>query len=434
MSYLITPPVCVSHQVFRAQVPGSKSFTNRALIIAAQRMGETKIRGALQSDDTDRLAKALDSFDGLSVIKIADGYDVFRNKRQLGAPSEPIFINGAGTPARFLIGFAAMAKGETLITGNARLSERPMGDILRAFDGMGIAYRCEAKPDCLPVRVMGSVPNGQTWAVDGGISSQFTSSLLLLAAQQETGRKTRIEISGRLVSRPYVEMTLQMLNQCGIMAKACGEDAFEVVASQPASAVLDIEPDASGMSYMLAAAAVTGTSVHIPGIAEHSAQGDVGFARLLERMGCHLRFEAGGLTLVSSGKLVGIEADMDTMPDTVLTLATVAPFASSPTLITNVANLRVKECDRLKAAATELGRLGVQVEEGPDWIRIHPVSRITPAMIETYDDHRVAMAFSIIGLIHPGVTIHDPGCVAKSFPSYWEEFERFCAHQMAKAA
>ncbi|MGL4727654.1 MAG: 3-phosphoshikimate 1-carboxyvinyltransferase [Bosea sp. (in: a-proteobacteria)] len=440
MNKQVTPLVNRNPNTFEAAVPGSKSFTNRALILAAQRIGETRIEGALHSDDTDRLAAALGSFHGLSVTQTATGYLVRRESERLGAPDQPIFINGAGTPARFLLAFAAAAEGETVVTGNARLSDRPMGDILRSFDAMGIRYACESGVDRLPIRIFGqdvrkpdALPG--RWTVSGEISSQFTSALILLAAQLRPGRETLIDVAGRQVSRPYVEMTLGMLGEAGISARAAGPQSFAVIAGAPQTDILHIEPDASGMSYVLGAAAITGTSVFVPGIPAHSTQGDVGFARLLERMGCTLSMSPAGLLLSSNGRLRGIEADMDTMPDTVLTLAVVAAFAEGRTRITNVANLRVKECDRLSAAAKELGRLGVEVEEGPDWIEIRPEGRaLSPARIHTYDDHRVAMAFSLAGLVSDGVEIEDPDCVGKSFPGFWEELARFSAHHFARAA
>jgi 3-phosphoshikimate 1-carboxyvinyltransferase len=428
-------PLChFNRRSFTTKIPGSKSFTNRALIIAAQRMGESRIQGALHSDDTDRLAAGLNSFHGLSVEKSADGYRVRRTSEQLGAPDAPIYIAGAGTPARFLLGFAAMANGETVVTGNARLNERPMGDILRAFDRIGVRYECTERPDVLPVRIVGSRPSTQEWSVSGAVSSQFTSSLLLLASQQDGKQPIQITVHDRLVSRPYVNMTVQMLREVGVPVDVPALDRFVVSPSSIAADLIEIEPDASGMSYLLGAAAITGTSVTIPGIRQNSAQGDVGFARLLERMGCSLSFDAAGLTLSSSGGLTGIEADMDEMPDTVLTLAVVAAFAQGPTRITNVGNLRVKECDRLHAAAAELGRIGVSVEEGPDYLVIRPGGAFNSAEITTYDDHRVAMAFSLVGLIHSGITIENPACVAKSFPSYWDEFARFQNHHAALAA
>jgi 3-phosphoshikimate 1-carboxyvinyltransferase len=419
---------------FFAKIPGSKSFTNRALIIAAQRLGETTITGALHSDDTDRLAAGLNTFGGLSVERTRDGYRVRRTRERLSAPDEPIYIAGAGTPARFLLGFAAMADGETVVTGNARLNERPMGDILRAFDRMGVRYACTARADLLPIRIYGAKPSTREWSVSGAVSSQFTSSLLLLAAQQGGDQPIHICVHDRLVSRPYVNMTVQMLREVGVPVEIAAPDRFIVSPRSIAADVIEIEPDASGMSYLLGAAAITGTSVTIPGIRGNSAQGDVGFARLLERMGCSLSFDAAGLTLSSNGRLTGIEADMDEMPDTVLTLAVVAAFAEGATRITNVGNLRVKECDRLHAAAAELGRIGVPVEEGSDYVVIRPGGTFKSAEIATYDDHRVAMAFSLVGLIRPGISIENPACVAKSFPDYWDEFARFQNHHAALAA
>jgi 3-phosphoshikimate 1-carboxyvinyltransferase len=436
----VTPLTRRSLDVFQAAVPGSKSLTNRALVLAAQRLGETRIVGGLHSDDTDKLAEALNSFEGLSVARTPEGYTVRRDRARLNSPSRTVFINGAGTPARFLLAFAAAADGETVVTGNKRICERPMGDILQSFDDMGIRYQFEGEPGRLPIRVFGQdIQLGEAlppvWSVSGEVSSQFTSALMLLAAQQRPGQQTLIEVTGRQVSRPYVEMTLGMLEEAGILARAVGSQSFAIVAGAPQVDMLRIEPDASGMSYMLAAAAVTGSSVFVPGISAESRQGDVGFAKLLERMGCALTFSPDGLMLRSHGGLRGIEADMDTMPDTALTLAVVAAFAKGPTRITNIANLRLKECDRISAAATELTRLGVEVGEGPDWIEIRPSGRpLTPASIRTYDDHRVAMAFSIAGLVSAGIKIQDPECVAKSFPTFWEEFARFSAHHMALAA
>lgn len=425
----------VNPDTFVAAIPGSKSFTNRALVLAAQRMGRTRIVGALHADDTDRLAACLDRFGGLKVTKTATGYEVERKAEILRAPQEPLYIAGAGTPARFLLAFASAAEGETVVTGNARLSERPMGDILRAFDGMGVVYECLANPDLLPIRVHGSRPKTGVWHVSGAISSQFTSALLILAAQTGApGNRTEIVVDGHLVSRPYVEMTVQMLREQGIPVECPSPDRFVVTAAQGTRDVIAIEPDASGMSYVLGAAAITGSRVTIPGIGTGSAQGDVGLARLFERMGCTVAFDEAGLHLSSSGRLVGIEADMEEMPDTVLTLAVVAAFAEGPTRITNIANLRVKECDRIHAAAAELARAGVSVEEGPDYLVVTPGAPVVPAQIHTYDDHRVAMAFSLLGLVRDGIVIEDPACVGKSFPGYWDELARFQRHHRRLAA
>jgi len=411
---------------FTARIPGSKSYTNRALVLAAQRPGTTEVAGGLDCDDTRRLAAALDAFQGLAVRATPDGFRVERSQTTLGAPAQELHMGAAGTPARFMLAFAAAARGATVVTGTARLCERPMGDLLDALRALGIRCECLAKDGCLPVRVHGGAPGTSAWSVAGATSSQFTSALLLYAAQQPLGPIT-LRITGHQVSRPYVEMTRAMMRACGLAAERTGVDTIVVTPGRPSAERIAVEVDASGMSYLLAAAAVTGTTVEIPGIGGGSAQGDVGLARAFERMGCRLELGTDAIRL-TGGALSGIDIDMETMPDVVLTLAAVAARARGSTRITNIANLRLKECDRIHAAAQELERLGVGVEEGPDWLVIHPTPSLRAAEIHTYDDHRVAMAFAVLGLVSPGILIEDPGCVAKSFPGFWEELERFRAH------
>jgi len=412
---------------FEARIPGSKSYTNRALVLAAMRMGTTEVVGGLHCEDTRRLAAALASFDGLEVTETEQGFRVQRTREVLGAPQTECHMGAAGTPARFLLAFAAAAEGATVVTGTARLCERPMGDILDALRAIGIRCECLAREGCLPVRIHGGRPQTRDWRIHAGVSSQFTSSLLLYASQQPGSEPITIELAGNQVSRPYVEMTRALMKECGLSAERVAEDRIVVTPGRPASARIAVEVDASGMSYFLAAAAVTGGTVRIPGIGGGSAQGDVGLARAFERMGCRLAMHPDGIEL-TGGKLRGIDIDMETMPDVVLTLAAVAARAEGTTRITNIANLRVKECDRIHAAAAELQRLGVEVEEGPDFLVIHPRGELTPAEIHTYDDHRVAMAFAVLGLVQDGIRIEDPGCVAKSFPGFWDELGRFQRH------
>jgi len=425
MARMVTPLTAFSDKPFVANIPGSKSLTNRALILAAQRLGKTEIRRALHCEDTDFLATCLSQFGGLAVEKTTDGYVVERSARVLTAPNAPIYVGGAGTPARFLLSFAAMATGDTVVTGNARLSERPMGDLLRSFEKMGVQFECLKQPDCLPIKVSGSRIVPSAWSIEGSTSSQFTSSLLLLAAQQE--RPVSITVLGRAVSQPYVNMTLRMLDDCGIRVVRQSPTVYVVHPGEPHSAVIDIEADASGMSYFLAAAAITGTRVVIPNIGSGSAQGDLGFAKILQQMGCALTVNPDSVEL-SGAALSGVAVDMDEMPDTVLTLAAVAALAKGETRIVNIANLRVKECDRIHAAATELQRMGVGAEEGADFLVVRPSGVIRSAAIETYNDHRVAMCFAILGLLHPGISIMSPECVGKSFPGFWLELARFQEH------
>ncbi len=422
----ITPLEWKNTAVFEARVPGSKSYTNRALVLAAQRLGRTDVTGALHCDDTRYLASCLDSFGGLSVEQTDDGFRVERSIDTLGAPDSELFAGAAGTPARFLLSFASGASGTSIVTGNERLCERPMSHLLDALTEAGV--RCEplARPGCLPVRVHGGPPANRTWKINGDVSSQFVSSLILLAAQQKEG-PIEVRVPGHLVSRPYVEMTLRMLRDNGITASEPDANRFVIEPAVPTCEVIPVEVDASGMSYFLVAAAITGTRVRIPGIAADSAQGDVGLAFALERMGCSLDFDDSGLEL-GGGPLRGIDIDMETMPDTVLSLAIAAAVAEGETRITNIANLRVKECDRIHAAATELGRVGIDVEEGEDFLVIRPGGTLQPATVRTYDDHRVAMSFGLLRLLRDGIEIEDPACVAKSFPDFWTELARFKEH------
>jgi len=415
---------------FVAHIPGSKSYTNRALLLAGMRPGSTHVRGGLKCDDTFLLAKALGAFEGLSTSEVEDGFQVERSAETVGAPSGEIHMGAAGTPARFMLGFSASATGATVVTGNERLCERPMGDILDALRATGIQVECLGTDGCLPARVHCGTPEGDTWTISGEVSSQFTSSLVLLASQQASG-PIRIRVTGNVVSRPYVDMTLAMMGQCGIVAERDGDDIV-VTPGRPQHDVIQVEPDASGMSYYLAAAAITGTAVEIPGIGSGSHQGDVGLAKAFERMGCTIEMGDDFIRL-KGGKLKGIDIDMETMPDVVLTLAAVAARAEGTTRITNIANLRVKECDRIHATAAELGRMGVDVEEGEDFLVIHP-GPMHAAEIQTYDDHRVAMTFGILGLVVDGVEIEDPACVAKSFPEFWNELTRFRNHHGSLAA
>jgi 3-phosphoshikimate 1-carboxyvinyltransferase len=418
-----------STEVFEARIPGSKSYTNRALVMAAHRIGRTEIHNALHCDDTIYLAEALDGFGGLSVQKTAYGFEVARSAETLKAPQRDAYIGGAGTPGRFLLSFATFAEGETLVNGNERLCQRPMEDILIAMRKMGVAFRCLKSEGHLPVKVTGGKIASKEWTVCGSTSSQFLSSLLITASRQESG-PIEIEVTGNLVSKTYVEMTLAYLRQCGIRCSHTDYQRFIVHPGKYAIADdrLDVETDASGMSYFLVAAAITGTTVRIPRIGKDSMQGDLGLALALEKMGCSLEMGTDSLTL-TGGDLHGIEIDMEDMPDTVLSLAIAATLAKGETHIKNIANLRVKECDRIHATCHELSKLGVKVKEGNDYLVIHPTRDIRPARIETYDDHRVAMAFGLFKLLYDGIDIEKPGCVAKSFPQYWQELSRFIRHQ-----
>ncbi|MNV44226.1 3-phosphoshikimate 1-carboxyvinyltransferase [compost metagenome] len=339
-------------------------------------------------------------------------------------------MGGGGTPARLLLAFAVMAEGDTTIDGNARLRERPMGDLLDAFARMGVRYECLERPGCLPVRVTGGLIQARDWSVNGNTSSQFLTALLLLAAQQQA--PVSITVEGELVSKSYVQMTLKIMQDCGIQVDHTELRKFVVHPSEPVKQRIDIEVDASAMSYFVAAAALTGTTVVIPGISQESRQGDAGFAGLVEQMGAEVSWKQDSLQIRGRG-IQGIEADMDDMPDTVLTLAVIASQGRGTTRVSKIANLKVKECDRIHAIASELTRLGVTAEGDDDSVTVRAGALVQPALVHTYKDHRVAMAFGLLGLIHDGIQIQDPACVEKSFPAYWDELARFVAHHHDEA-
>ncbi len=427
----IAPLAGTSPVPFRPRLPGSKSITNRGLLLAAQRPGVTEVVGALHAEDPLLLADALAGFHGLEVARTDAGFRVDRAAGRLGAPAAPLFLGGAGTPARLMLAFAAEADGATVITGIPRLCERPMGALIDALGRIGIVCDCLGAPGCLPARVHGATPLGTAWEIDGGQSSQFVSALLMLAGRRGDGHPPiTVTAVGALASRPYVDVTVQQMTAVGIPVREIGDQAWQVTPTTPTTSSIAIEPDASAAGYFLAAAAITGTTVEIAGLGSDTRQGDIGLARVLEEMGCAVTL-APEAVVVTGRPLKGITVDMDAMPDAVLTLAAVAAFADSPTRITGIANLRAKESDRISAPATELARLGIEAAEGDDWLEIRPGAPVTPATVETYNDHRMAMAFALIGLANPGVTIRDPACAGKSFPGFWDELARLRAHHAA---
>lgn len=399
-------------------VLGSKSYTNRYIAIAALSGQPTVIDGALLSDDTVYLADAVAAFGHVrtEVDHSAARITVEPTGEPMRAPAEDIFVGGAGTPLRFLISMAGHAEGTTVITGNARMQERPMGDLLAALPALGVDARAVRSNGSPPIRVVGGSFTGGRTSISGQVSSQFTSSLIINAVR--ASNDTEITIADELISKPYVEMTLAALAEMGVKVERDGYRRFTVPAGQtPRGGQVTVEPDASGMSYFLAAAAITGGRVTIPGIGAGSHQGDVHLVEALERMGCRTAVEDASITL-SGGALRGIDIDMEAMPDVVPSLAVVAAFAEGTTRISNIASLRVKECDRIAAVTSELRKMGITVEELPD--AMHITGGIPHgAAIHTYDDHRIAMTFAVAGLRTEGVVITDPGCVAKSFPSFW---------------
>lgn len=405
-----------------AKVLGSKSYSNRYLAIASLSGQDTTIEGALISDDTVYLARAIEQFGHVRVTidSANERIRVIPTGQSMRAPDEEIFVGAAGTPLRFLIAMAGHAPGVTTITGTKRMQERPMGSLLDALPALGveaISVRGNGSP---PIKVVGGTFRGGATRISGAISSQFTSSLLINSIRAE--QDVEIAIIDELISKPYVDMTVAALAEMGVRVERDGYLGFTVPSGQTVrGGTVTVEPDASGMSYFLAAAAVLGGRVTIPGIGSGSRQGDVGLVDALVRMGCRCSVTADSITL-TGGYLRGIDIDMESMPDVVPTLAVVAAFAEGTTHISNIASLRIKECDRIAAVTTELRKMGITVIEDHDALTITGGAP-TGAVIDTYDDHRIAMSFAIAGLRTEDVVIREPGCVAKSFPTFWQTLD-----------
>ncbi len=405
------------------ELPGSKSITNRALILAALAEGVSTLQGALDSDDTRYMAEALRRL-GIPVehAEHTGTLTVHGEGSRIPATSASLYIGNSGTSARFLTALVSLGSGEYRIDGNDRMRQRPITDLVDALCELGVEAHSDLGTGCPPVLVRANGLAGGRTHLRGDASSQYLSALLMIGPATRDG--VTIDIVGDLVSRPYVEMTSAMMRRWGAQVQVEGS-ACRAEGSTPYRAMsYSIEPDASGASYFLAAAAVSGGRVRITGLGSESLQGDVAFVDVLRRMGCGVTCEREYIEVHGPDRLHGVDEDMRNIPDTVMTLAAIAPFADSPTTIRNVANIRIKETDRLHALSTELRKLGVHVEERADGLTVHPASTLHPAEIETYEDHRMAMSFAITGLCAPGIVIRDPACVAKTFPDFFDRLEK----------
>ena len=408
------------------RVPGSKSLTNRALLIASLARGTTQLQNALFSDDSRYFAQALQTlgFD-IQLDEARQQMSVTGLGGTIPADKAELSVGNAGTAARFLTAFLTLGYGEYILDGDTRMRERPIQDLINSLNQLGVEL--ESKNDCPPVEISArGLPGGRT-KIAGTISSQFLSALLMVAPYARS--PIEIEVTTELNSKPYVDMTLTIMKEFGVEVQ---RDAYQHFAipitnyrlpgSNPQSpvAIYRIESDASAASYFFAAPAICGGTVRVENISRTSKQGDIAFLNVLGQTGCIINEGTDFIEVTGANALMGVDVDMRDIPDTAQTLAVIAPFASSPTRIRGIASARVKETDRVYATCTELKRLGIHVEEHEDGMTIYPCSEIQPGIIQTYNDHRMAMAFALIGLRVDGISIENPFCVSKTFPGYFE--------------
>ncbi len=402
----------------RMRIPGSKSFTNRALVCAALADGDSVLRNASDSNDTALMANGLNQL-GILARENGETFVVQGTGGRIHSSKFPIPVGNAGTTLRFLLSLAAVADGRVVFEGSERMAERPIDDLLDALKTLGVAAM--RTKHVARYEVQGGTLRGGPVLVRGDKSSQFLSSILMVAPYAE--RDTEIAVEGALTSASYVAMTLEVMKAFGVTVNASPEKFRVVAGERYRPAEYTIEPDASGASYALGAAAIAGGMVLAEGLHSRSLQGDIGFAGVLREMGCLTEENDAGLAARRDGPLRGVDVDMNRMPDVVPTLAAVALFASGKTRVRNVGQLRFKESDRLGCLAGELRKLGARVTLFDDGLEIDPAP-LHGAQMDTHDDHRLAMSFALIGLRVPGVRVENPDCVIKSFPSFWKEFEK----------
>lgn len=404
-------------------VPGSKSLTQRALIAAALANGESTLRYPLASEDTEYTSQALAAM-GIVVEPGREQWQVRGKGGAVTTPDKEIFLGNNGTATRFLTSVAALGRGNFTINGDQRMHERPIKPLMEALAGWGVKIRSLRDTGCPPVIIAANGIKGGKTLLPEGKSSQYLSSLLLVAPY--AAQPAELTVAGEVLSKPYVNMTLAVMRDFGIEVTAGPElNHFLIPQGCYQAREYVVEGDASSASYFWAAAAVTEGRVTVANVPSPSLQGDAALVDILARMGCTVARSSAGITVTGPKELRGVEVDMGDCPDVVPTLAVVAAFAKGRTIINNIAHLRIKECDRLHVMVTELTKLGIKAEERPDAMIIEGSDKNTPmhgAQIDTYHDHRIAMSFAVAGLRVPGVQIRGEECVAKSFPDFWERF------------
>lgn len=408
-------------------IPGSKSLSNRILLLAALAEGTTTITNLLDSDDVKHMLNALTSL-GVKHQLSADRRSCIVEglNGALGRSDTPLFLGNAGTAMRPLCAALCLGQGTYELTGEPRMYERPIGDLVDALRVLGAQIDYLGDENFPPLKISASGLRGGEVSIKGNISSQFLTALLMAAPMAE--RDLCIRVDGELVSKPYIDITLHTMALFGVTVENNNYQSFVVRSGQKYRSPGDImvEGDASSASYFLAAAAIAGGTVRVYGVGEDSVQGDKRFAEVLSAMGAKVTYGPTYIEVARSGDLQAIDMDLNHIPDAAMTIATTALFATGKTAIRNIYNWRVKETDRLSAMATELRKVGADVIEGEDFIEIIPPTKLKHAAIDTYDDHRMAMCFSLVALSDTPVTINDPGCTRKTFPEYFELFKSIC--------
>ncbi|MYS86250.1 3-phosphoshikimate 1-carboxyvinyltransferase [Embleya scabrispora] len=394
------------------RVPGSKSTTARALFLSACADGLSTLRHPLVSDDTEAFAEGLGAL-GYPVHRSAEEWSVLGRVSGPSAREARVFCRDAGTAARFLPALAATGHGTCHFDASEQMRRRPVAPLVTALRALGARVRHLGADGHLPIAVTSDGIEGGGITMDAGLSSQFLTAVLMVGPLTRDGLRVTVT---DLVSEPYVDMTIALMREFGATVHREGAH-FDIAPTGYTARTHTIEPDASTSSYFFAAAALTGNRVTVPGLGAGSRQGDTDFVRVLGLMGAHAEIGEDSITVAGTGRLRGIEVNMRDISDTMPTLAAIAPFAEGPVRITDVYNTRVKESDRLDACAENLRRLGVPVTEGRDWIEVSPAPP-RPVVIDCRDDHRIAMSFSITGLLTPGLKLDNPECVRKTFPGF----------------
>lgn len=404
-------------------VPGSKSITNRALLVSALANGNSTLTGALFSDDTHYMCNALRKL-GIQISENSkqSTFDVTGNGGNISVHGAELYVGNSGTTTRSLISYVCLGHGRFVLDGDEPMRHsRPMSDLLDALTQLGVSANSQYQNGHLPIIIQADGLKGGETKLDASKSSQFLTSLMLIAPYTDNGME--IEVIGELKT-PYIDITIQVMKAFGVSVNHKDYRHYRIDGGQQYQPLkFHIEPDASSASYFFAAAALTGGSVTVQHLSTDSAQGDIKFVHVLEQMGCQVSVSDMGITVQGPDQLKGIDVDMKDISDTALTLAAIAPFADSTVTIRNIEHTRWQETDRIHAMVTELRKLGVEVVEHQDGLQITP-SQITHAAIDTYNDHRVAMAFSLVGLKASGIRIKDPGCVSKTFPNYFEVMQQ----------